>query len=135
MFLGDAGAFLYAMLIGIWVINFFGMHSTISSWNAILIFFYPTTEVLYSFIRKVYQKKSPFSPDRNHLHLKIYYFYNKTLNAKKSNNITTLTLILFWLSPIVLIPFVYHNQILIIASYFFMFIIYLVIANKFQKIN
>ena len=134
MFLGDAGAFLYAMLIGIWVVNFFGMHSTISSWNAILIFFYPTTEVLYSFIRKIYQKKSPFYPDRKHLHLLIYDYFNKTFNAKKSNNLTTMSLIIFWLTPTLLIPLVYQNQILIIASYFFLFIIYMSIAKRLQKL-
>jgi UDP-GlcNAc:undecaprenyl-phosphate GlcNAc-1-phosphate transferase len=59
LFMGDAGAYLMALLIGVWVIDFFGTHESISSWNAGLIFFYPIAEVIYSVIRKLWQKKIP----------------------------------------------------------------------------
>ena len=123
IFLGDSGAYLFAMLLGVWVINFFSMNSNISSWNALLIFFYPTTEVLYSFVRKVYQKKSPFKPDRGHLHLKVYDLI-KT-NYKKpnlSNNLTTIYLSFFWIAPSLALPLVYDSQVLIFFTLSFFFI-------------
>ena len=135
IFLGDSGAYLFAMLLGVWVINFFSMNSNISSWNALLIFFYPTTEVLYSFIRKVYQKKSPFKPDRGHLHLKVYDLI-KTNNEKPnlSNNLTTIYLSFFWIAPPLVLPLVYDSQVLIFFTLTFFSVTYLLINIKLTSI-
>lgn len=128
IFLGDFGAYLMAFLIGIWIINFFGNYPFISSWNAVLIFFYPIAEVLYSVTRKLYQKKSPFFPDREHLHLKIFDIINSSLNRPKlSNNLTTLFLSFFWLSPPLLLPWVFDNQLLIFAMILMYFLIYIIL--------
>ncbi|MDA7842764.1 undecaprenyl/decaprenyl-phosphate alpha-N-acetylglucosaminyl 1-phosphate transferase [Methylophilaceae bacterium] len=138
IFLGDSGAYLLGMIIGVWVINFFAVNSTISSWNAALIFFYPSIEVLYSIIRKLSQKKSPFLPDHEHLHLKIFELLDlKYSNAKISNNLTTLSLAIFWLVPPLFLPLVYDCQILIILMLAIFTIIYLVISFMipFQRIK
>lgn len=119
IFLGDSGAYLLGILIGIWVINFFGNNELISSWNAVLIFFYPVAEVIYSFIRKILQKKSPFRPDREHLHLKIYAILNVALkNSKLSNNLTSIFLAIFWLGPPLILPWAYNSQIMLFTSIF-----------------
>jgi len=111
LFMGDAGAYLMALLIGIWVIGFFGTYESISSWNAGLIFFYPIAEVIYSVIRKLSQKKSPFHPDREHLHLKIFDILNTALNKPRlANNLTTVFLAIFWLAPPLILPWVYNSQ-------------------------
>jgi UDP-N-acetylmuramyl pentapeptide phosphotransferase/UDP-N-acetylglucosamine-1-phosphate transferase len=111
LFLGDAGAYLMALLIGSWVINFFGTYESISSWNAGLIFFYPIAEVIYSVIRKLGQKKSPFQPDREHLHLKVFDILNTAMNKPRlANNLTTVFLAIFWLSPPLILPWVYDSQ-------------------------
>lgn len=111
LFMGDAGAYLMALLIGVWVINFFGTHESISSWNAGLIFFYPIAEVIYSVIRKLFQKKSPFHPDREHLHLKVYDILDTAMNKPRlANNLTTVFLAIFWLSPPLILPWVYDSQ-------------------------
>jgi UDP-GlcNAc:undecaprenyl-phosphate/decaprenyl-phosphate GlcNAc-1-phosphate transferase len=130
IFAGDSGAYLLAMIIGIWVIKFFAEYENISSWNAALIFFYPIAELTFSIIRKVYQKKSPFYPDRAHLHLKIYDLINNSLNKPKvSNNITTIFLALFWMAPPLLLPWVYYHQLLIFISIFILTLCYIVL-NK-----
>jgi len=125
LFLGDSGAYLMAILIGTWIIDFFSRHHQVSSWNAVLILIYPVLEVLYSVIRKYSQGKSPFYPDRHHLHIKIYdmvcFATKKPLYA---NNITTVFLAIFWLTPALMVQFVYSSQkgiaiciILLVASY------------------
>ena len=117
LFMGDSGAYLMALLTGVWVIIFFSTHDSISSWNAGLIFFYPIMEVAYSFVRKLMQKKSPFYPDREHLHLKIFDILNTTLNKPRlSNNLTTIFLAVFWLTPPLVVPWVYDSQLLIVIS-------------------
>ena len=111
LFMGDAGAYLMALLIGVWVINFFGTYESISSWNAGLIFFYPIAEVIYSVIRKLCQNKSPFQPDREHLHLKVYDILNSAMNKPRlANNLTTVFLAIFWLAPPLILPWVYDSQ-------------------------
>jgi UDP-N-acetylmuramyl pentapeptide phosphotransferase/UDP-N-acetylglucosamine-1-phosphate transferase len=111
LFMGDAGAYLMALLIGVWVIDFFGTHESLSSWNAGLIFYYPIAEVIYSVIRKLWQNKSPFQPDREHLHLKIFDILNTSLNKPRlANNLTTVFLAIFWLGPPLILPWVYDSQ-------------------------
>lgn len=116
-FLGDSGAYLFAILLGTWVINFFGRHQDISSWNAVLILIYPVLEVIYSAIRKIIQGKSPFYPDRHHLHIKVYdIVFSATKKPLYANNATTMFLALFWLAPAILLQFVYYSQLGIFIS-------------------
>ena len=117
LFMGDSGAYLMGLLTGIWAIDFFGNYASISSWNAGLIFFYPIAEVTFSIIRKLVQKKSPFQPDRDHLHLKIFDILNMTIKkARLANNLTTSFLALFWLVPPLIMPWVYDSQLLIVIA-------------------
>ena len=117
IFMGDSGAYLMALLVGVWAINFFSIYDSISSWNAGLIFFYPIIEVAYSFVRKLAQKKSPFYPDREHLHLKVFDILNTALNKPRlANNLTTIFLAVFWLTPPLILPWVYESQLWIVIS-------------------
>ena len=117
IFMGDSGAYLMALLTGAWVIYFFALHDSLSSWNAVIIFFYPVIEVVYSFVRKLLQKKSPFYPDREHLHLKVYDILNTALNKPRlANNLTTIFLAVFWLTPPLILPWVYDSQLLVLIS-------------------
>ena len=117
IFMGDSGAYLMALLTGAWVIYFFALHDSLSSWNAVIIFFYPVIEVVYSFVRKLAQKKSPFYPDREHLHLKVYDILNTALNKPRlANNLTTIFLAVFWLTPPLILPWVYDSQLLVLIS-------------------
>ena len=128
IFMGDAGAYMMGLLLGIWVIKFFATYDTISSWNAGLIFFYPIIEVTYSFIRKLIQHKSPFKPDREHLHLKVFDILNTaTKKPKLSNNLTTVFVSLFWMAPPLLLPLVYDQQLLVFLALTLLTITYLTI--------
>lgn len=128
IFMGDSGAYFFAFILGMIVIDFFGSNVNISSWNACLIFFYPTIEVIYSFIRKIYNCKSPFSPDREHLHLKIYDLIIKGTNKPRlSNNLTTIFLSLFLSIPPLMIKLFYDNQAVIIFSVLLLTVTYILI--------
>ena len=128
LFLGDSGAYLLAILLGTWVIDFFGRHQDISSWNAVLILIYPLLEVIYSAIRKIIQGKSPFYPDRHHLHIKIYdIVVTATKKPLYANNVTTMFLALFWLAPAILLQFVYNSQLAIAVSILLISFCYLMI--------
>ena len=127
-FLGDSGAYLLAILLGTWVIDFFGRHQDISSWNAVLILIYPVLEVIYSASRKIIQGKSPFYPDRHHLHIKIYdIVVTATKKPLYANNVTTMFLALFWLAPAILLQFVYNSQLAIVVSILLISFCYLMI--------
>ena len=43
----------------------------------ILLFWYPSYEILFSIIRKNVMNKSPMTPDTNHLHHQIFYMIKK----------------------------------------------------------
>ena len=128
LFLGDSGAYLIALLVGIWSINFFGTYKSISSWNAGLIFFYPIAEVTFSVLRKLMQHKSPFKPDRHHLHLKVFDIFNSALKKPRlANNLTTVFLAPFYLTPPFLLPLVYDSHLLIFIALTLLTFIYLIL--------
>ena len=53
------------------------------------------------------QKKSPFLPDNNHLHLKIYFLLSQNKKSRKAlyNALVAPFLGVVWLSPLALLPF------------------------------
>jgi len=105
IFIGDLGAYFYGFVTSILVICLFGKHNYQLTWLAIIILFYPSMELLFSFIRKVKNNMSPLEPDRKHLHTLVF------LNiSKKRKNIsvpfahfwTIIYLLLFWSFPIII---------------------------------
>lgn len=130
IFMGDSGAYLMALLMGVWVIYFFALHDFISSWNAAIILFYPIIEVAYSFARKLIQKKSPFYPDREHLHLKVFDVLNTTLKKPRlSNNLTTIFLAVFWLTPPLILPWIYDRQLWIVIALVILSLFYITLNH------
>ena len=73
IFLGDGGSLLLGTLICIYVFNFLNSQSIFNySFNrpvlSILILLYPLFDLLRVFIIRIASKRSPFHPDKNHLH-------------------------------------------------------------------
>ena len=136
LFLGDSGAYLLAFISALLTLVLFSRHPSIFSWTAILILFYPSMELLFSFIRKkIFYKMSPFSPDDQHLHTLIYkYLLNIKFGKKVANNLTTCIL-----SPLYILPFIFiyffSNEIMIILSILFLSLLYLCYYGVFYKIN
>ena len=53
IFLGDSGAYFIGWSIGLIVIIFYGKHPEIPTWSACLLLFYPSFEVIFSFVQNL----------------------------------------------------------------------------------
>jgi UDP-N-acetylmuramyl pentapeptide phosphotransferase/UDP-N-acetylglucosamine-1-phosphate transferase len=108
IFLGDSGAYLLGFLISVLIITFFTRNPEAPKWLAILMLAYPFFELIFSFLRKILFRQSPFEPDKKHLHLMVNELTQsiykkiskKRYNNLRANNMNTITLIFFWLSPL-----------------------------------
>lgn len=122
IFLGDSGSYLYAFLSGAFTIILFEKNPELPSTLAILILAYPATEVIFSFFRKILNKKSPLKPDVNHFHhLVLKKLGNKNL---KNNNVASILMFPIWLSPLFLVIFSYHYKLSNLTLYLGYFIFY-----------
>ena len=102
VFLGDSGSLMIGSIISIYVLSILSNEYIINQaydMNKILfvliILFYPIIDLVRIFLIRVLNGKSPFLPDRNHLHHKI-------LDNFKSHGITTLIIIVASLLIIIL---------------------------------
>lgn len=136
IFAGDLGAYFYGALIGFFVIMFFGRHNDISAWNALLITFYPIAELTFSAIRKLWRHKSPLQADRKHLHIKIYsILYRGSGKSRQANSMVTLFLGLFWLTPTMLLPWVYQSHFLLAISLILLIFFYIILNITITKVD
>ena len=136
-FLGDSGAYFVGWSVGILAIYLFSRHSDLNVWNAVLIFFYPSFEVLFSIFRKVFfDKSSPFKPDAFHLHTKLYYNLKFSfINQPGSNSMVLPLLSFFWLSPLIAIPWIFQSSWKILLFLLLFMIIYCVIYIYLPRKN
>ena len=126
-FLGDSGAYIIGALISYMSIKFF-QQIDVSPFFICIILFFISFETIFSFIRKIVLKKSPFLPDKNHLHMLIYFKVLESTNDKKKSNY--LASILYNLITIILIfpSFFYlNNNFLSCVHLIILFISYFVI--------
>ena len=102
IFAGDSGAYFYGFVNSIICIYLFGKYENLLSWLAVLIMLYPCFELLFSFIRKIYNNVSPLKPDLKHLHSLIF----KSLIDKKVSIMRKHICVLAILTPFITIPFI-----------------------------
>lgn len=90
MFLGDAGSYILGFIFSIVLIETYNLNNSLSPYFIILLLWYPCFETLFSIIRKNFVKKSPMSPDTNHLHQLIFLYIKKKfqINLYYSNIIS-----------------------------------------------
>lgn len=72
IFAGDAGAYLWGLLIAIISLLLVQRHSTVSPWFPMLLLIYPVWETLFSIYRKLWRGDSPGMADALHLHQLVY---------------------------------------------------------------
>ena len=97
LYLGDSGSYLIGILIGYFLITVNLSDNSISPYFIALLLWYPAFEILFSIIRKLGLKKSPFKPDNYHFHHLLFFFIKKkfNLNANTCNNISSLIIIIY----------------------------------------
>ena len=84
MFLGDGGSYLISFVAGIILIKFSNDNFLVSPYYIVALLWYPAYENLFSIIRKKILKKSPSTPDNEHLHQLIFLYLNKSFNIDKN---------------------------------------------------
>lgn len=73
MFIGDGGAYLLGVSIGILSLMLVSRNAAVSPWFAMLIVSYPVTETLFTiYRRKILHRTASGLPDARHLHQLIY---------------------------------------------------------------
>ena len=136
IFMGDTGAYLFGFLLSGATIYFFGKYNNILSWAAVLILFYPSVELLFSFLRKkIFEKISPMSADAKHLHTLVYK-YLSTKRGYLNNSTVVVFLLPFAASPILGFLFMSSLSLLAISMISIMVIyvlMYFYFINKLKK--
>ncbi len=97
LYLGDSGSYLIGFLFGYFLLQIYESNQLFSPYFIALLLWYPAFEILFSIIRKIKFRRSPFKPDNKHIHhLLFLYIYKKLkLNNHLSNNLSALVIILY----------------------------------------
>ena len=137
IFLGDLGAYSLGLIVSMLTIILFGRHPEISPWGAVLILIYPATEIVFSLLRRTIKGVSIYHPDKDHLHLKFFYFFRlQSAYKKMANALVTLTLIPLWLFSLIAISWVYQKPLFICIAIILFMIFYVAlyaIVTSMQK--
>ena len=135
VFLGDSGAYITGIILSITTIQISNLNQKITPFCFACLLFYIFFEVIFSFFRKVFiEKKSPFKPDKKHLHMLIFKSLNKNnKNPLKANFLTSLIINITYL--IIIFPtFFFYKQENFCKTYFsFLIIVYLFIYFFLEK--
>ncbi len=123
IFAGDAGAYLWGLLIAVISLLLVQRHPIVSPWFPLLLLIYPVWETLFSIYRKLWRGDSPGMADALHLHQLVYrrlvrsvLHEDEALNMLARNNrtspylwsfvvLTVVPAVLFWRYSGVLLAF------------------------------
>ena len=117
MFLGDGGSYLFGSLVALNIIQTNNLNPEISSFFFCILLFYLFFEVFFSFFRKLYLSRSPLKPDRDHMHMLLYNYLEKSQKFEDCNYLNSLTINLVYLSLI--LPSIFFNDNGLICKYWF----------------
>ena len=83
--LGDSGAYILALSIGLILIELSNENDLISPYFIILLIWYPCFELLFSMIRRLVFNLYSYKPDTMHLHQMILKIISNNLKLKSNN--------------------------------------------------
>jgi UDP-GlcNAc:undecaprenyl-phosphate/decaprenyl-phosphate GlcNAc-1-phosphate transferase len=135
IFLGDSGSYVMGTLVSLNSIITNNLNPTYSSFFFCTILFYLFFEVLFSFLRKVIQGKSPVQPDNKHLHMLIYERISLVFGKYKSNYINSIIINLVYL--LLVLPALIFAKDPVISRYWFFSLIpiYLFIYLRLYRLT
>jgi UDP-N-acetylmuramyl pentapeptide phosphotransferase/UDP-N-acetylglucosamine-1-phosphate transferase len=139
LYIGDSGSYLIGFLFGYLLLQIYESNQLLSPYFIALLLWYPAFEILFSIIRKINFKKSPFKPDNKHFHhLLFLYIYKKfKFNNNISNNLSALVIILYNTLIFLIAVQNIHYTVLQVSLLIFNASIYLILylkLNQFQKL-
>ena len=135
IFAGDAGAYLWGLLIAVISLLLVQRHPIVSPWFPMLLLIYPVWETVFSIYRKLWRGVSPGMADALHLHQLVYrrlvrsvLHEDEAKNMLKRNNrtapylwsfivLTVVPAVLFWRYSGVLLGFCVLFAISYVAAY------------------
>ena len=135
LYLGDSGVYAISIFFGLMIIDFHQNYPTIPPYFFILLLWYPCFENLFSIIRKFRFKRSPISPDTNHLHQLLFYFLKRKNKCTDlmNNNFSSFIILLFnFLIFCISLNDIYSTKLQIMIIFFsiiFYVIIYIYLFN------
>jgi len=131
LFLGDSGSYLIGGTLSYLLIKtsastklfippfFFGC-----------LIYYIAFEVIFSFFRKIIiEKKNPFYPDSNHLHMLLFKYFKKKNILIKANYKTGLSVNLIYLISLFPLIFFYQNLFFLKIYFFLLLLFYLILYS------
>jgi UDP-N-acetylmuramyl pentapeptide phosphotransferase/UDP-N-acetylglucosamine-1-phosphate transferase len=120
LYIGDSGSYLIGFLFGYFLLQIYESNQLLSPYFIALLLWYPAFEILFSIIRKIKFRKSPFKPDNKHFHhlLFLYILKKFKFNNNLSNNLSAL-IIIFYNASIFLVA-VQNIQHTALQVYFFL---------------
>ena len=135
LYIGDSGSYIIGFLFGYFLLQIYENNHLFSPYFVALLFWYPAFEILFSMIRKIKFKKSPFKPDNKHFHHLLFLYVHKKFkfNNNLSNNLSALIIILYnSLIFLIAIQNIYHTG-LQVTLLSFNAAIYLILYFKFTQ--
>ncbi len=142
IFLGDTGSLFIGFVLAVATIKFIEINSLLVDtsflkYNCVLagassIIFYPLVDTLRVFVFRMMQKRSPFAPDKSHIHHLILRIYNSHLKTTWVITVASLSLILITVifrkqSDVLMLPLI------IIISVIMLLIVDYALSKLFPK--
>ena len=139
LYIGDSGSYLIGFLFGYFLLQIYENNPLLSPYFIALLLWYPAFEILFSIIRKIKFRKSPFKPDNQHFHhlLFLYICKKSQFNNNFSNNFTSLFIISYnALIFLIAIQNIQHTalQVSLLAFNVAIYLILYLKLNQFQKL-
>ena len=149
IFAGDAGAYLWGLVIAVISLLLVQRHPIVSPWFPLLLLIYPVWETVFSIYRKVWRGDSPGMADALHLHQLVYrrlvrsvLHEDEAKNMLKRNNrtapylwsfivLTVVPAVLFWRYSGVLLAFCVLFAVSYVAAY--MSLVRFKVPRMFQR--
>ena len=135
IFLGDSGSYLFGSLIALNTIITNNLNPQISSFFFCILLFYLFFEVFFSFVRKLYQRKSPVLPDKEHLHMLCFRKLSEIFDINKSNYINSLVINCFF--SLFVLPSIYFADNGLVCKYWFfsLILIYMLVYTRLYRLT
>tara|TARA_B100002019_G_scaffold263195_1_gene251123 strand:+ start:2837 stop:3883 length:1047 start_codon:yes stop_codon:yes gene_type:complete len=139
IFLGDTGAYLFGWYLSCSLLILLeNLDNSLSEIIFLNILFYPIFETIFSFIRKIFLRKSPFKPDSLHLHLMMIDYLKNQKKLNNFNYLTTIYLMPIWITPLFILPIIYKNNHYLIAFLIIQVVVYIsfyILLKKLRNIK
>ena len=140
LMLGDAGAYVLSFIVGYLIIKCHYSNPYVSPYFFITLIWYPCFENLFSIIRKLKNKSSPFTPDNNHLHqLFLQFSLKKKIITSRlaANNFSSIVIslcnvLIIFISSLNLYSSIYQIKLIIFSTLLYL-LLYLFLKKNLSK--